>query len=179
MPRRLRTQLPLFLLLCGFTAVNLTPIIWGMLISIKQPVDAFSVPPKLIFTPTFGFHYQVWVEKAFWHYLINSAVISVCTVVTSVSVGTMAAYGLSRLRSRASRGLLFGLLAMRMFPHILLAIPFFLLAKTLGLINTYPAMILALVAINQPFTIWLMRSFFVDVPHELYEAAAIDGCNAW
>ena len=83
------------------------------------------------------------------------------------------------MRNRASRGLLFGLLAMRMFPHILLAIPFFVLAKSLGLINTYPAMILALVAINQPFTIWLMRSFFVDVPHELYEAAAIDGCNAW
>ena len=119
------------------------------------------------------------MEKGFWHFLINSAVISLCTVVTSVSIGTMAAYGLSRMRNRASRGLLFGLLAMRMFPHILLAIPFFVLAKTLGLINTYPAMILALVAINQPFTIWLMRSFFVDVPHELYEAAAIDGCNAW
>ena len=68
---------------------------------------------------------------------------------------------------------------MRMFPHILLAIPFFVLAQSLGLIDTYPAMILALVAINQPFTIWLMRSFFVDVPLELYEAAAIDGCNAW
>ena len=79
----------------------------------------------------------------------------------------MAAYGLSRLRSGASRGLLFALLSMRMFPHILLAIPFFVLAQTLGLINTYPAMILALVAINQPFTIWLMRSFFLDVPHEL------------
>ena len=165
---RMRTQLPLFLLLCGFTAVNLTPVIWGVLTSIKQPVDAFSVPPKLIFTPTFEFHVQVWVEKAFWHFLINSAVISLCTVVTSVSIGTMAAYGLSRMRNQASRGLLFGLLAMRMFPHILLAIPFFVLAKTLGLINTYPAMILALVAINQPFTIWLMRSFFVDVPHELY-----------
>ena len=132
----LRTQLPLFLLLCGFTAVNLTPIIWGMLTSIKQPVDAFSVPPKLIFAPTLQFHWQVWVEKAFWHYLINSVVISVSTVVTSVSIGTMAAYGLSRMRNQASRGLLFGLLAMRMFPHILLAIPFFVLAKSLGLINT-------------------------------------------
>jgi multiple sugar transport system permease protein len=178
MPRRMRWQLPLFLLLAGFTAVNLMPVIWGVLISIKQPVDAFSVPPKLIFTPTFEFHEQVWVEKEFWRFLINSMIISACTVALSVSVGTMAAYGLSRLSSRASRGLLFGLLAMRMFPHILLAIPFFLLA-TLGLINTFPAMILALVAINQPFTIWLMRSFFVDVPHELYEAAVIDGCNAW
>jgi multiple sugar transport system permease protein len=54
---RLATQLPLFLLLCGFTAVNLTPVIWGVLTSIKQPVDAFSVPPKLIFTPTFEFHF--------------------------------------------------------------------------------------------------------------------------
>ena len=177
--RRMRTQLPLFLLLCGFTAVNLTPVVWAVLTSFKQPVDAFAVPPKLLFTPTFTFHYQVWVEKAFWHYLINSVVISVSTVVISVSIGTMAAYGLSRLRSNTSRGVLFAILSMRMFPHILLAIPFFVLARMLGLINTYPAMILALVAINQPFTIWLMRSFFLDVPGELYEAAEIDGCNAW
>ncbi len=83
------------------------------------------------------------------------------------------------MRSAASRGLLFGLLVMRMFPHILLAIPFFVLARFLDLINTYPAMVLALTAINQPFTIWLMRSFFLDVPGELYEAAVIDGANAW
>ncbi len=179
MRRHLRTQLPLFLLLCGFTAVNLVPVVWAVLTSFKHPVDAFAVPPELIFRPTFEFHWQVWVEKAFWRYLINSAVISSSTVVISVSIGTMAAYGLSRLANRASRGVLFSILAMRMFPHILLAIPFFVLAKWLGLINTYPAMILALIAINQPFTIWLMRSFFVDVPGELYEAAEIDGANAW
>jgi multiple sugar transport system permease protein len=176
---RRRIELPLFLLLCGFTALNLTPVVWAVLTSFKHPVDAFAVPPKLIFTPTFEFHYDVWIEKAFWHYLINSVIISASTVVISVSIGTMAAYGLSRLASRTSRGVLFGILAMRMFPHILLAIPFFVLAKWLGLINTYPAMILALVAINQPFTIWLMRSFFLDVPAEIYEAAEIDGCNAW
>src|SRR5271166_1282457 len=166
MQRRTRTQLPLFVLLCAFTAVNLTPVLWGVLTSIKQPVDAFSVPPKLIFTPTFEFLAQVWVGKAFWHFLINSAVISVCTVVTSVSIGTMAAYGLSRMRNQSSRRLLFGLLAMRIFQHILLAIPFFVLAKSLGLINIYPAMIMAMVAINQPFTIWMMRSFFIDVRYE-------------
>jgi multiple sugar transport system permease protein len=179
MRRRAVPQILLFVALAAFTAINLTPILWAFLTSIKQPVDAFSVPPKFIFAPTGEFHYQVWVEKEFWRFLINSAVISVSTVTISVSCGTLAAYGLSRMRGRSSRVLLFGLLAMRMFPLILLAIPFFVLAKTLGLINTYPAMILALVAINQPFTIWLMRSFFVDVPHELYEAAAIDGCNVW
>jgi len=173
------SQLSLFMLLAGFTAINLTPVVWGFMTSIKQPVDAFAVPPRFVFTPTTEFHWQVWIEKGFWHFLLNSAVISVGTVIISVSIGTMAAYGLSRLSGGASRGVLFGLLAMRMFPHILLAIPFFVLARILGLVNTYPAMILALVAINQPFTIWLMRGFFVDVPHELYESAEIDGCTAW
>lgn len=179
MRRHWRTQMPLFLALCAFTAVNLTPVIWAVLTSFKRPVDAFAVPPTLLFTPTFEFHWQVWVEKAFWHYLINSVVVSASTVIISVSIGTMAAYGLSRIANRTSRGVLLGILAMRMFPHILLAIPFFVLAKWLGLINTYPALTLALIAINQPFTIWLMRSFFVDVPGELYEAAEIDGANAW
>ena len=173
------SQFVLFLALCAFTAVNLTPIVWAFMISIKQPVDAFAVPPVLIFTPTFEFHYQVWVEKGFWHFLINSVVIAVATVLISVPIGTMAAFALSRMRGVGSRGVLFGLLAMRMFPHILLAIPFFVLAQMLSLIDTYAAMVLALVAINQPFTIWLMRSFFMEVPLELDEAACIDGCNVW
>lgn len=179
MRRSAKTQVPLFLTLCAFAFVTLVPVIWAILTSFKRPVDAFAVPPELIFPPTFTFHYQVWVEKGFWRYLINSVIVSTSVVVLSVSIGSMAAYGLSRLRSRSSRGVLFAILSMRMFPQILLAIPFFVLAKWLGLINTYPALILALIAINQPFTIWLMRSFFLDVPHELYEAAEIDGCNPW
>jgi multiple sugar transport system permease protein len=173
------SQFLLFVALCAFTVVNLTPIIWAFLTSIKLPVDAFAVPPKLIFTPTFEFHYQVWVEKEFWRFLINSVVIAVATVLISVPIGTMAAFALSRMRGLGSRGVLFGLLAMRMFPHILLAIPFFVLAQMLSLIDSYVAMVLALVAINQPFTIWLMRSFFMEVPLELDEAACIDGCNVW
>jgi multiple sugar transport system permease protein len=179
MKPRLHTQMVLFLALCAFTAFNLTPVIWAFMVSIKYPVDAFATPPMLIFTPTFEFHYQVWVEKEFWRFLINSVVIAVSTVCISVPIGTMAAYALSRMRGPGSRSLLFGLLAIRMFPHLLLAIPFFVLATFARLIDTYAVMVLALVAINQPFTIWLMRSFFVDVPIELDEAACIDGCNLW
>ncbi len=174
-----RTQIILFVALAAFTALNLTPIIWAFMTSIKLPVDAFAVPPKLIFEPTFKFHYEVWVEKEFWRFLINSVVISVATVCCSVPIGTMAAFGLSRMQGAGARGLLFGLLAIRMFPHILLAIPFFVIATFVDLIDTYAVMVLALVAINQPFTIWLMRSFFLDVPKELDEAACIDGCNLW
>lgn len=173
------SQMVLFLALCGFTVVQLTPIIWAFMVSIKQPVDAFATPPLLIFTPTFEFHLDVWIERGFWRFLINSVVIAVLVVCVSVPIGTMSAYALSRMRGTRGNAILFTLLAMRMFPHILLAIPFFVLASFIGLIDTYIAMVLALVAINQPFTIWLMRSFFLDVPRELDEAAWIDGCNLW
>lgn len=176
---QLLKQIPLFIILLLFCVMNLTPVAWGFLTSIKQPVDAFAVPPKVIFHPTFEFHWEVWVEKAFWQFLVNTAVISTCAVLISVSIGSMAAYALSRLKSRMASGLLFGVLAMRMFPHILLAIPFFVIAKAVNMIDTYPALILAIVALNQPFTIWLMRSFFAEVPSELYDSAVMDGCTPW
>jgi multiple sugar transport system permease protein len=173
------SQMLLFLALCAFAAAMLTPVVWSLLTSIKQPIDAFAIPPKWVFTPTLDFHREVWVDKGFAGFLFNSVVISMCTVCLSVSIGTMAAYGLSRMRGNAARGILLGLLTLRMFPHMLLVIPFFMLAKFLNLIDTYPALVLALVAINQPFTIWLMHSFFADVPTEIDEAGAIDGANEW
>lgn len=179
MNRKLRTQIALLAGLTLFTAIMLTPIAWGFLTSIKEPVDAFVVPPKLFFEPTWKFHYAIWTERGFDRFFLNTAIISVGVVLISVTIGTMAAYGLSRMRGRGTQGLLFGLLAMRMLPHVLLAIPFFVLATYFDLIDTYFGLIIALVAINQPFTIWLMRSFFVDVPHELYEAAELDGCTQW
>lgn len=172
-------QAALFLALAAFTFVNLVPIIWAILTSLKEPVDAFTIPPTLIFTPTLKFHYQIWIEKGFWTFLINSLVIAVFTVSISVPIGTMAAYALSRIQTRRTRTLLFALFAVRMFPLMLLVIPFFVVARFLGLFDTYGMMIAALVAINQPFTIWLMRSFLIDVPVELDEAARIDGCNHW
>ncbi len=178
MGRRASFQIPLLIGLGVFTLINLIPILWGFLISIRQPADAFAIPPRLIFGPTLIFHYEVWIERGFLSFLINSLIIATGTVCISVPIGTLAAYGLARTRARYTRSLLFGLLAMRMFPQILLAIPFFVMARLFDLIDSYWMMILAMVAINQPFTIWLMRSFFLDVPIELDEAALIDGATA-
>ena len=179
MSRSFRNQTLLLAALAAFTIVNLIPILWGLIISLKQPADAFSIPPKLIFEPTLLFHIEVWTERGFLGFLWNSLVIAAGTVFVSVPIGTLAAYGLARTRSRHAGQLLFGLLAVRMLPQILLALPFFVMARFLSMVDTYTMMILAMVAVNQPFTIWLMRSFFVDVPVELDEAAMIDGCNRW
>ena len=177
--RKARMQALLLAALVIFTIVNLAPILWGFLISIKQPADAFAIPPRLIFEPTAEFHIEVWWKRGFLAFLLNSAIIAAATVLISVPLGTLAAYGLARTRTRHAGKLLFGLLTIRMFPQILLAIPFFVMARWLGAIDTYSMMVAAMVAMNQPFTIWLMRSFFVDVPVELDEAAMIDGCNRW
>ena len=162
-----------------FTIVTMIPVIWAFLTSIKKPVDAFTVPPTIFFTPTLEFHRQVWFEHGFWSFLVNSLIVAACTVAISVPLGTLGCYAFARIRTGHSRAVLFGLMTIRMFPHILLVIPFYLLARSLHLIDTYLVLILAFVALNQPFTIWLMRSFFVDLPHELDEAALIDGCNNW
>lgn len=176
---RRRNQVLLFIGLSVFTVVNLVPLIWAALTSIKYPVDAFTIPPTLIFTPTLRYHQEVWTEYGFFHYLVNSLIVSAGTVLISVPIGSLAAYALSRIPGRRSTPILFGLFTIRMFPHMLLAIPFFVMGSFLGMIDTYPLLILALVAINQPFTIWLMHSFFMDIPRDLDEAAAIDGCNIW
>lgn len=174
-----RTSLLLGMALAIFTAVNLLPIVHAVLTSLKYPVDAFAVPTKWIFTPTLAYHRAIWLEKDFVWYFANSAVIALGTVAISVPVGTMAAYALSRIRTRRSQALLFGLLAIRMFPRMLLVIPFFVMAKVLGLFDTRTIVVLAMVAFNQPFTIWLMRGFFLDIPIELDEAARIDGCTSF
>jgi multiple sugar transport system permease protein len=174
-----RQQAVLVVVLGCFTIIGLIPIIWAFLTSIKNPVDAFTIPPTLIFEPTLKFHYDVWFEHGFWSFMLNSIIISVCTVLISVPIGALAGYAFARIRTRSSRSVLFGLLTLRMFPHILLVIPFYMFARYLNMIDTYLVMILAFVALNQPFTIWLMRSFFVDIPTELDEAAHIDGCNNW
>jgi multiple sugar transport system permease protein len=174
-----RQQTTIAIALGIFTTVTMIPVLWALLTSFKQPVDAFTIPPTLFFTPTLEFHREVWFEHGFWSFLLNSLIVSVCTVAISVPIGTLAGYAFARIRTRHTRSLLFGLMTIRMFPHILLVIPFYLLARSLSLIDTYVVLILAFVALNQPFTIWLMRSFFVDIPTELDEAGLIDGCTSW
>lgn len=177
--RRRREWLVVFIALSIFTVLNLVPLLWALLTSLKDPADAFTIPPTLIFEPTLEYHRQVWVEHDFLRFLANSLIVSGGTVLISVPVGSLAAYALSRIPRRSAGPILNTLFTIRMFPHMLLAIPFFVMGSFLNMIDTYPLLILALVAINQPFTIWLMHGFFLEIPRDLDEAAAIDGCNSW
>ncbi len=169
----------LYLALLLVIAVSLFPIYFAVTTSLKQTKDAFSMPPTWLFTPTLEHHYYIWTETPFFRYFINTMIITTGTVLLSIPLGCMAAYYLARYRSLPIQILLFTLLAVRMFPRVLLIIPFFLLARETGLYDTHIIIILIIVAFNQPFAIWLMRGFFLDIPRELSEAAMIDGCSSF
>lgn len=113
----------------------------------------------------------------FYNFFLNSVIVTAGTVAISISIGCLAGYALARYTGFASIVLLFGALAFRALPRLAFILPYYFFAQLSGLYDTYFLLIITLVAINQPFTIWMLRSFFMEIPHELEEAAMIDGCN--
>ncbi len=176
-PRRNLTQFVIAALLGCWMIAAVTPFIWTFLTSIKKTVDAFANPPVWFFEPTFQAYRQLWVDEGFTRYLMNSAIISLGTVFISISLGCLAGYGLSRYHGKAGFWILFMAFVFRALPRLTFLLPFYFIARVTGSFDTYTLLILVMVAINQPFTIWMLRSFFADIPDALEEAAMVDGCN--
>lgn len=113
----------------------------------------------------------------FYDFFLNSVVVTVGTVAISITIGCFAGYGLARYSGIAGVMILFAALAFRALPRMAFILPYYFFAQVTGLYDTYPLLIITFVAINQPFTIWMLRSFFMEIPREVEEAAMIDGCN--
>jgi ABC-type glycerol-3-phosphate transport system permease component len=169
----------------GLSAAGLTiwlliaafPFVWMAIISFRLPVDAFSVPPKLFASFTLDHYWQLWVVDRFWVKFLNSAIITTGVVTVSLTIGCLAAYALARYGGMVGFWLLLAALIFRALPHITLLPSYKFAFFELGLWNRYETLIVILVAINQPFTIWMLRSFFMNIPKELDEAALVDGCS--
>jgi ABC-type glycerol-3-phosphate transport system permease component len=159
--------------------IGVFPIFWMMLISFREPVDAFSVPPKLFSPVTFENYRILWMEDGFWRYAINTGVVTFFTVLVSLAIACPAGYALARYRGSLGFWLLVTALIFRAMPHVVLLTAYRPAFFELGIWSRYVTLIIVLVAINQPFTIWMLRSFFMNIPKELDEAALIDGCSRW
>ena len=153
------------------------PIVWTVVISLRSYVDAFSAPLKWLAPVTFENYRGLWVEREFYKNFWNTAVVTASTVCISLSVGCLAGYALARYRGSLGFWLLIIALVFRALPHATLLPSFYALFDALGIRNTTFTLVFVLVAINQPFTIWMLRSFFVNIPQELDEAAMVDGCS--
>jgi len=138
---------------------------------------------KILSKPLIGFttkHFiAVWAENEFYKQFLNTAFVTLGVVTISLTVGTLAGYALSRSNTMIAFWLLVAALVFRALPHSVLVTGYLELFIDYGLYGKKIAVIILLVAINQPFTIWMLRSFFMNIPQDLDDAAQIDGCNSF
>jgi multiple sugar transport system permease protein len=163
-----------------FAIWTLLPIGWMFLSSLKIRKSMFEFPPTIFFDPTLRYYQEMFVgANPVTPFLVNSVVVALGTAILSVGLGTIGGYGLSRLDLRGKKHLAFWIISTRMAPIVVVVIPLFYIYNNLNLLNTHAGLIIAHTTFNLPFAVWLMRSFFDEVPIALEEAARIDGATKW
>jgi len=169
----------IYLGLLALAVVFLFPIVWILGVSFKTRLQILTSPPLFLWEPTLQNYEQVLRTSNFLPALWNSLVTALGAVLLSLAAGTPAAYAMARIRFRGRASIYYALLMMRMLPPIAVLIPMFMLFDVVGLKNTSFSVMLAYSTFCLPLVVWVMRSFFEDLPVEIEEAATIDGASRW
>lgn len=160
-----------------------TPFAFLFLNSVKPPNEFLTVPPTIIPTQIMLEHYQAVFDPTedTVRYFFNSLVVTAVTTAVSLILGSLAAYSLSKLRLpfRLSTIIAFAFLLVRFYPKITVTLPYFILMRDFKLLDTPTAVIIAHVSLTLPFVVWLMLTFFNELPKEIEQSAMLDGCGPW
>jgi multiple sugar transport system permease protein len=157
-------------------APPLLVFVWMILTGLKTGVQNISYPPLFFFVPTLENFRSVFEQYNFFQYLMNSLIIATLATLTSLILGLPAAYSIAKYR-QGKIGIL--ILIARMLPFVSYLLPWYIIFRYLKLIDTYTALTITHLIITMPMVIWLMVSFFENMPAELEDAAMIDGCSRW
>jgi multiple sugar transport system permease protein len=171
--RRLR-QVGIYLLMAAVLVVMLFPFYWMVLTSFRSQVDNTSPVPVWFFEPTLDNYRNVIRGNDFLEFTWNSLVIASLSTAFGLALGLPAAYSIARYKQN---GLALAILVARLTPYITYLVPWYLAFRALGLIDTYLALTLTHLIVGMPLIIWIMISFFEEVPIELEEAAYVDGAS--
>lgn len=155
------------------------PLYWALAASFTPEERLFAGPTLWPERPVLDHYRALWDERSFWIPLRNSLVVAGTTTLVCLAVGSAAAYALARLRFRGKTLVLGFLLAVTMFPQISIVSPLYLLLRFLGLIDTYPGLILPYLTFAMPLAVWILTGFFRQLPADLEEAATVDGASRW
>lgn len=158
-------------------ALFLLPFFWAGLTAIKPFSVALDYPPVWSFAPTGANFSRLWRGTDFAFIFLNTVVVAVAAMIVSLAMAAPAAYALARYSGRSGPWLLVLALVFRALPRFAVVLPFYNIAQALGIYDTRLMLVVALVAVNQPFTLWLLRNFFAAIPRDIDEAAMIDGCG--
>jgi multiple sugar transport system permease protein len=178
-----------YTLLIIWTIISLFPIYWVVITSIKHPIAVFQGPkyfPWIDFEPTL----DAWrflltgpTSAAVYRSWRNSAILAITSAAIAVMIGAMAGYALTRFRYYWSgikwrnNDIAFWVISQRMLPAVVVILPYMIMYRIVGLIDTHAGMILAYTVFNLPFAIWILRDFFASLPVDLEESAMIDGAS--
>ncbi|HEX2924890.1 MAG TPA: carbohydrate ABC transporter permease [Ruminiclostridium sp.] len=170
----------LYLALAVLVILFLFPIYWVVTMSFKNPGQIFVVPPEF-FPSSFhlGNYAAIFQRSMVSRYFTNSLFIAVCTTILSVFIASFAGYGFSRFRFRGRNFAIYGIMVIRIVPVVVYIVPFYVIYKQLGLLNTYPGLMLAYTTFSLSLAIWLFMGFYDDIPASIYESAIIDGCSEY
>jgi len=161
-----------------FCVLAVAPIGWHFFSSLKSPSELTRIPPTLLpQDPTLDNYRELFTRRPFGRYYANSFVIAALSSLLCVGAASLAAYGLCRARASFRRIITSSLLIVAFFPPIVLLFPLYELVRAAGLVNHPWGLILPYSALNLPLSIWLLTSYFGQIPYELEEAAAMDGLS--
>jgi len=170
----------IYAVLIFYSIFTLLPLYWSVITSLKTAVELSEIPPTLIpINPTGYFYVDLFKMRHFGELIRNSIIVGSGNAVFSTIIGTFLGYGISRLlTSRKTKDLMTILVVMfRMFPPLIMVIPYYIILSKLGLINTWFGLIIVYLTFGIPFATWTMKGFFDEFPPEVEEAALIDGCS--
>lgn len=162
----------------AFVLVYLFPIYWMFISGFKSSAEIFANPPTFFpRAPSVEAFEYVFFRENVLRYLRNSLIIAVPVTILTVVLGSMGAYAMSRIHSRIVDLALIAVLLLQIFPDALLVTPMFIIFRTMDLLNTYAAVILAATSKTLAFALVILRPLFKQMPIELEEASVVDGCN--
>jgi sorbitol/mannitol transport system permease protein len=154
------------------------PVFWMVLTSFKAESDAATNPPKLFFVPTLD-QYAAVFDQGIGPAMLNSVFATAVSTILVLLLGVPAAFALSLRPVRKTSDALFFFMSTKMLPVVAAILPLYVIVSNLGLLDNIWALIVLYTSMNLPIAIWMMRSFFLEVPGELLEAASLDGASLW
>lgn len=155
------------------------PFYWMVSSSFKQQADLLASPPVWLFHPTWANYFAIFADQKVVDGVYNSLIVAVSTTVLAVVLGTPAAYALARFEFRGKADLWFWFISNRMISPIVLALPIYLLAQKVGLLDTHLVLILVYLTFNLPIVVWICTDQFRSIPDELGQAARLESATQW
>jgi ABC-type glycerol-3-phosphate transport system permease component len=161
-----------------FVLFSILPLLWGVTTALKMPGEVYAFPPTWIpKAVTFENFVAVINNKTLIRAFFNTLLIASATTVVALIVGVLGGYGFSRYRIPGRTALLWSVLLTKLFPRVVVIVPFFVTLRNLQIMNTYQGLILVYLMVTFPVAIWLLKGFFDKIPVEIEDAAIVDGCS--